>query len=282
MADPQRTDSARASDALSDLERDAKVEELLLVGLDHYFAAEYDAAVNIWTRALFLDRNHAKARAYIERARSAMAERQRESEELLHRGVDAFDRGQADEARRLLNDAMSRGVPSDEALAVLERIDRLSPVALDERPIARAPRPAAAPVRAISDKPSASPLPWFVAAAIVAAAAFVVGQSVDWRGMLGIETTTGITTTPAGAPQDPVSPTPPMPRRGEAALSRARAYAATGHLHDALAVLDEVKATDPQKAEADQLRARLQRELIALVPLDAGSVDQPAASGPSR
>ena len=51
---------------------------------------------------LFLDRSHARARAYIERARSALAERQRESEELLQNGVAAFERGDGDEARRLL------------------------------------------------------------------------------------------------------------------------------------------------------------------------------------
>ena len=57
-------------------------------------AGDYDTAIHVWTRALFLDRGHARARAYIERARSAQAERQRESEELLHRGVAAFDRGE--------------------------------------------------------------------------------------------------------------------------------------------------------------------------------------------
>ncbi len=102
-----------------------KIEQLLLVGLDHYFAAQYEQAINVWTRALFLDRSHARARAYIERARSALAERQRESEELLHDGVAAFQRGDGDEARRLLQAAIDSGAPSDEALAVLDRLDRL-------------------------------------------------------------------------------------------------------------------------------------------------------------
>ena len=60
----------------------------------------YDLAINVWTRALFLDRGHARARAYIERARSAIAERQREGEELLHTGVAAFERGDGAAARR--------------------------------------------------------------------------------------------------------------------------------------------------------------------------------------
>src|SRR3954449_13256300 len=103
MSDPLRTDGSRAhADDVSAADRDAKIEQLLLVGLDHYFAARYELAINVWTRALFIDRSHPRARAYIDRARSALAERQRESEELLQNGVAAFQRGDADEARRLL------------------------------------------------------------------------------------------------------------------------------------------------------------------------------------
>src|SRR6185436_10711989 len=107
MSEAHRSDSAHAPDATSGAERDvkdrdAKIEQLLLVGLDHYFATHYEQAINVWTRALFLDRNHARARAYIERARGALAERQRQSEEWLHSGVAAFQRGDGVEARRLL------------------------------------------------------------------------------------------------------------------------------------------------------------------------------------
>src|SRR5688500_15494908 len=125
MSDPLRTDPARALDGAPEPGRDAKIEQLLLLGLDHYFAAEHEHAINVWTRALFLDRSHARARAYIERARSALAERQRESEELLQQGLAAFRRGDGDEARRLLEAAISQGAPRDEALAVLDRLSRL-------------------------------------------------------------------------------------------------------------------------------------------------------------
>ena len=124
MFDSLRTDTSRAVDAASDPDRNAKIEQLLLDGLDCYFAARYEHAVNIWTRALFFDRNHARARAYIERARRALAERERESEELLQSGVAAFGRGEIGEARRLLRDAIARGAPPDEALAILGRLDR--------------------------------------------------------------------------------------------------------------------------------------------------------------
>jgi len=125
MSDTLPEDGGRTPDDGSDGDRAAKIEQLLLAGLDHYFAGQYEQAINVWTRAFFFDRDHPRARAYIERARSALAERQRESEELLQQGVAAFHRGEADEARRLLAAALDRGAPADEALVILSRLDRL-------------------------------------------------------------------------------------------------------------------------------------------------------------
>src|SRR3954466_159258 len=123
MSAPLRTETSRLPEPASRAERDAKIEQLLLAGLDHYFAGQYDQAINVWTRALFLDRSHARARAYIERARSAQAERQRESEALLHDGAAALLRGDCPEARRLLDAAVSGGAASDEVLALRERVE---------------------------------------------------------------------------------------------------------------------------------------------------------------
>jgi len=83
MADPLREHESSES----------RIEELLLAGLDHYFNGQHELAISVWTRVLFLDRTHARARAYIERARGAIAERQREGEELLQTGAAAFTRG---------------------------------------------------------------------------------------------------------------------------------------------------------------------------------------------
>src|SRR5205823_10913040 len=151
MTESSRSDPAHAHDGALEADRDAKIEQLLLIGLDHYFAAQYQQAINVWTRALFLDRAHARARAYIERARSALAEQQRESEELLHSGVAAFERGEMDAARQLLNAAVQRGGAHEVALAFLTRIDRINAAAPAAAP------PAAAPVRTPTIHPSIPP-----------------------------------------------------------------------------------------------------------------------------
>src|SRR5215831_7997131 len=126
-SDPLRSDTAAPPSPSPDVERDAKIEQLLLAGLDHYFASQYEQAINVWTRALFFDRSHARARAYIERARRAQAERQRESEELLHNGTNAYRNGDVKEARRLLQAALDAGAPLELALPMLERLNQIEP-----------------------------------------------------------------------------------------------------------------------------------------------------------
>src|SRR5512144_2825586 len=116
MTEPLRSDLDPATAAAAERDRDARVEELLLSGLDHYFCGRHELAINIWTRVLFLDRGHARARAYIERARSAVSERQREAEELIHTGEAAVE----------------RGARTDEALALLDRMDRLEAAAAQQ------------------------------------------------------------------------------------------------------------------------------------------------------
>lgn len=278
MSEIQRGDARTGGDddAASGADRDAKIEQLLLAGLDHYFAARYDHAINVWTRALFFDRNHPRARAYIERARSALAERQRQSEELLHDGVAAFHRGEGGEARRLLQAAIDGGAPSDEALAVLERLNRL------EVPAPPADADAHARVRgrhqlrldrvaAASRSGMWAAIALLIAVAVGATYAASTGR-IEWPGVpLFSEPVAAGAGVSAPVTQDLSLP---LPRRGELALARARSLAAGGRLHEALTTLDQVRATDPQKGDADRLRADIQRQLLALTSFPAGPADR--------
>ena len=271
MSDPLRTD-----DVASDADRDAKIEQLLLAGLDHYFSGQYEYAISVWTRALFLDRSHARARAYIERARSALAEGQRETDELLHSGLAAFERGEGGEARRLLQSAIGRGAPADEALAVLNRLDHLEARASSAADAEAPPAPRhRAPAR---DTPRPTPLGLGTGALFVALAAIAVAGVVAFRvintsarpftatGVLDVfslleGSNVPLPAGPAGA-DEPLG----LPRRGEMALERAQRLRVSGRLHDALDALDAVRLTDTERADADRLRAEIQRQLITRTP----------------
>jgi hypothetical protein len=287
MSEAHRTDDDAGSGLVRDGDRsddrDAKIEQLLLVGLDHYFAARYDLAINVWTRALFFDRNHARARAYIERARSAIAERQRQSEEMLQTGVEAFQRGESDEARRLLKAAIEGGAPSDEAFAVLDRLSRLETVVLPavagrrgrgvrrraSRTADGTPRSGAGVVAGIA----------VLALAAIAAAGFAVRarSPQTWTAVMAmVHTVTDAALPPPPSAAAPIArETPlPLPLRGETALASARAFMASGHLRDALAALDSIRPTDAQKPDADRLRADIQRQLLAVAAVPAGAADR--------
>src|SRR3954469_20952349 len=283
MPAPLRTYSPREPHPATEAERDAKIEQLLLAGLDHYFAGQYEHAINVWTRALFLDRSHARARAYIERARSALAEKQRQSEELLHSGVAACERGEGDEARRLIEQAIVQGAPSDEALAVLDRLNRL-----EHGQAASLPAPSGRPDRAhVARDTTRAPISrGAIVAAATAAFVLAVGTSAylalgsrsTWRRLIDLpdRASTGATTPPlADAPL-------PLPRRGPIAIDRARRLMAGGRLRDALTMLEQVRATDPEKPDADQLRAEIQKQLIGLAVLPPPPPHPPAAEGRRR
>src|SRR5262249_14183333 len=124
MADPRPLDPMPPSEAVG---RDDQIEALLVEGLEAYFRHKYEAGIHVWTRVLFLDRAHARARAYIERAQSALAERQRRGDEMLQATQDLLDQGQTDAARHLLWELVSERGDDERAAALrlkLERVER--------------------------------------------------------------------------------------------------------------------------------------------------------------
>ena len=238
-------------------DREARVEQLLVNGLDHYFAGQHELAINVWTRALFLDRGHARARAYIERARGAIAERQREGEELIQSGAAAFQRGESATARRLLTSAVEHGAGTEEALALLERLDRLDAASVQQertrRPVAHQDSAGQVTVAARRDR---SWLGWIAAGAVLGAAA-VVGAAVIWvRGEWNPVTVSA--STAVRSIDEPL----PVPSASDVRIARAQAQYARGHLREALAEIDAVPPGDVRSAEADALKAEIQAKLL--------------------
>jgi hypothetical protein len=233
-----------------------RIEELLVSGLDHYFAADYEQAINIWTRVVFLERDHDRARAYIERARGAIAERQRESEELLQRGVDAYRSGDATTARDLLMQAVDRGAPSDEAQVLLDRLDRLDSTGFDV-PLPHGSESGASPANTNAEtRPRRRGRLALVAVVLVLAAAGAV--------VAGLAVRAWFLNVPAAAPPAAVAAEPlPVVRTADMELDRARNYYADGHLYDALQWLNRIPPGDPLRPEADRLKGDVQRDLLA-------------------
>jgi tetratricopeptide (TPR) repeat protein len=263
------TDPLQAHQGADD---EARIEQLLVTGLDHYFAGEYEQAINLWTRVLFVDRSHDRARAYIDRARSAQAERQRISEALVHQGLEAFDKGEVARARALLSDALDQGASHDVALGVLGRIDRLDAGMKTSPPAAPAVRRRAfarpSPLSEANESRRRIALWWTTAAAIVmvGATAFVVVAPNGLGDWFPVQSTTG-------APPALVMPQAalPVPSPTEAYVAQARSLFAGGKLRDALRALERVPVGDALRPEAERLRADIQRELLAVAGAEASS-----------
>jgi tetratricopeptide (TPR) repeat protein len=276
MTDPLRTDHLPEAGDVPERERDARVEDLLLAGLDHYFAGQHELAISVWTRVLFLDRGHARAKAYIDRARGAIAERQREGDELLQTGAAAFDRGDAGVARTLLTSAVERGAHSEEALVLLERLNRFEPTRV---------RPARSLAQPLADtfaepggaeKGGSSRAAWIATGVLAGLAtagvvAWIALTRPDWLPLA-----------PAAiVPRTAVAEDPlPVPSPSEAWVGRARGLYEDGRLRDALAVLDAVGESDPLRREADELRAAIQRRLLEAARLPPLQPPGPAPAPP--
>ena len=256
MSDPSSTNPVRDAEPRDDADRESRIEELLLSGLDHYLSGQYERAISVWTRIVFLDRHHDRARAYIERARSALAERHRQGEELLHSGVTAYNTGEIDKARDFLTRAIEQG--SDTADVFLDRLNRVgsTPVAADVRVDSRPRTPIFRPRVPLTPRRGG----WAVAAlaALAVAATMLVGGLPIGTWLSELQ---GVV--PVGAPQAAAEEPLPIVRTSETALSRARTLYAGGRLRDALRALDRVNIADPFRGEADRLRADIQRDLLA-------------------
>lgn len=273
MSDSLRTPAVPDSPE-SQPDRDARIEALLLAGLDHFVGGHYEQAINVWTRVSFLDRHHARARAYTERARQAIAERQRESDELLHRGVDAFERGDTDAARELISRAIAEIGPNDLASALLARLSRLQMTAViagaeaDPSPLAEAVPQGGDPRRRRTDAWRTAVL---TGAAVVGVAGLVVAS-------LLLQTWGEDAPVPADMTLSAPVERLPVVRGAELEVERARLLSAGGHLRDALATLDAADRLEPLRADVVSLRAEIQQRILE----PRARVPEPASGGGTR
>jgi tetratricopeptide (TPR) repeat protein len=269
MIEPRRLDPDDAADAVR---RDSQTEALLVDGLDRYFTGRYEDAIHLWTRVLFLDRSHARARAYIDRARTAIAERQRRSDEMLEASRDLIDRGETTAARTLLTEAVAETGDDEHAAALRLRLERV------ER--ARTTGPG-------RDQPAAPrrPVPgwvWPPRSQGVTAGLVIGSLTITALMVLGSPVLRDLVA--LGADRTPLAASPaiaPLPvlSSADVALVRARTLYARGRLAEALVALDRVGPDSPARPAADRLRIEIQQLL-----LESGRVPAPAdrAAGVGR
>lgn len=256
MAEPRRLDPSLAADRA---ERENRVEALLIEGLDLYFAGRFDDAVHLWTRVLFLDRSHARARAYIDRARTAMSERQRRADEWLQASEEMLAQGRTDAARDLLARAAAAAGDDEPVSAVRVRLERLERAHAASR-VARSQRPAL---------PEAVP-GWVWPRQSAAASAIVLGLTIVF-GLALVWSAAGSVAGPwlgigDGRSRAVVESEParlPVLTGADVALVRARTLYTRGRLAEALKALERVGPESPARAAADQLRIEIQQLILA-------------------
>jgi hypothetical protein len=239
----------------------ARIDQLLTAGLDEYFAGRHDGAVQVWSRVFFLDRSNARARAYIERARSAVAERQRVAEATAAAAAD-LPRGRSDEVRS----SEPRPLVDPGVLVVSGALAaRLAPPQPADR-IEREPRPDVGATAAFRRAKVAHTL--LVAAAGVLL--FVAGYTVAARDRLA-DWVSGVSSRRAPAANA---------RASEVALHDARTAFASRRYDDARRALARVPAGDPLRAEADALVAQIQRTWPIVSPMLAPDAPVRGAGSP--
>jgi len=254
MSEPQRTEPTPSAGETTSPGAAAQVERLLLSGLDLYFAGQYQDAINVWTRVIFLERGHGRARAYIERARTAIAEQQRESDELTHRGRLAYEAGDLDGARRFLTHALERGGSQDDALLLLQQLNRFG---AEHDHVARPPADVSRVAATV--EPDRTWLSVVAAIAVVSALALGAAPVVSW--VVSSPGDSAGSATGAATIEEPL----PVVRTGAVAYARARDLYASGRLADALRSLERIDVGDPLHREAERLRGDIQRDLLAAV-----------------
>lgn len=268
MAEPKR---AETSPELEAPDREGRVEALLVDGLDHYFSGRYEQAIHLWTRVLFLDRSHARARAYIDRARTALAEQHRRTDEMLHVGGELIARGDTDQARALLTRAMAASGDEARATALRWRLEHLERARAVEGP-GRSVTPAEGEAGPAAVRRGWRWFAWATGA--VALLVFAAALRPGVRASLGF------------APADPELPaaTEAVNRSvlssSEVALVRARTLYARGRLAEALQALDRVDSRSASRAAADLLRVEIQQLLLQTGHSTAFDAQRPTGNQP--
>jgi tetratricopeptide (TPR) repeat protein len=118
-----------------DQESADRVRELLAEGQTAFEQAEYQSAIDAWSRIFLIDIDHPEANRRIDLARKLKAEVERKLDELFHDGLAALDRGDPGFAQEKFHEVLEL---QPNHLAAQDQLDRLvggaAPVAEEQLP----------------------------------------------------------------------------------------------------------------------------------------------------
>lgn len=135
-------DSEAAAPSFGDLSQargsaENRVEELLVEGQEAFDRGDYSAAVDTWSRIYLIDAHNQEADRRIEQARRRLDELNRLAEMKFADAREAFERGEVEQARALLEEVLSLQPQHVDANDLLTRL---------ETPAAPPPLPSDVPV----------------------------------------------------------------------------------------------------------------------------------------
>jgi tetratricopeptide (TPR) repeat protein len=102
-----------------------KVAQYLAEGKAHFEAGRYQDAIDAWTRIFIVDEENQEAQALIDQARERMGAHQEEIEHLLTEGIGAFNSGEYERARSLLERILAVFPSHREAQYYLDRLEEM-------------------------------------------------------------------------------------------------------------------------------------------------------------
>lgn len=102
----------------------SSIQELVEKGKTALNAGDEPLAISTWSRVFLLKPTHPEAGHLIEKAKKALAKSETEVDDLLAKARDAFDEGDYDPARLLINKALARRPNHIDANILREELDR--------------------------------------------------------------------------------------------------------------------------------------------------------------
>lgn len=254
-----------------------RAAELLRQGEELFERARYEEAIHVWTRIRFLDRRDFRAQASIDRAKRAVAERQRRLDVELVGAIRLLDDGDVDTAREMVSEVLRQDPRHTEAHQLSERLavlDRRMDVSAERTPSAadidlddpatkqgvllRVPR--TPPTRRLSP-PSGTPMKMagFVLGAILVLSSGALYLYLHWESIVSDGAFGG---TAAAGPVGAFPVGAPVPDGSQLHFYNGERLYQKGRYREALAELSVVGRSSSVAEEARSLILRIEQRLL--------------------